>query len=401
MVIRLLALCVTLIATPLIAQELTPDEEFDVRLELVLDPRETLLLEGEMVLATIRGFYRETITNEELKLRRMTDFDWIQLSPDKWTEQPIDGRRTVVFERRIAIFPKRPGDLTILPIAHELELMNRAQQRQLSLVRSEPVTLKVTPKPEGAGSDWLPVKEIEISDTWSADPRVLKDGDNVERRIVLRALGVPPELLPKQPPLREPWLITFAPPEERTVQLTPQGPVSSAVWVWYLRPITGEPGVIPSVSIPYFDTSDRSAKSIVVPSSPIGYASFANNASSDWQGGFRLDAKLWGGFLVGLVIAAFAGLVGKSFSTGALRRLQTAFARRRKVNQLRQSERQGDIETFRGTMTDYLTAETSLDEAQRLEVTKKIDAQIFANQPIDSGQAMASARKKLKTLPTL
>lgn len=393
MVMRGLLLCFLIFAGPLWAQEQTPDADFDVRLELVLDPRTEAPLEGEMVLATIRGFYRETITNEDLKLRRMTDFDWIQLKPDLWTEQPIDGLPTVVFERRIALFPKRSGALTLFPIAHELELMNRANRRQKSLVRSDPLTLEVAAKPAGAGSDWLPVNAIEFSDTWSKDASILVDGENVERRVVLRALGVPPELLPKQPPLREPWLITFTPPEERSVQLTPEGPVSTVVWVWYLRPITGAPGVIPAVDIPYFDTVERKTKSIAIPASPIGYASFANNASSGWSSGFEPNTTLWTGFIAGLVIALIAGLFGRRVNYGLFGNARLWIARIRKLNHLRRLKQNNDIAAFRGRMSEFLTSETSLNEAQRLALTKDLDTQIFASTPINTNDALTSSWK--------
>lgn len=71
--VRILILLL-LLATPLAAQE-----HETLSLELVLDPRDEPPMEGEMILATIRGIYRETITNEELKLRSMTDFDWTRL----------------------------------------------------------------------------------------------------------------------------------------------------------------------------------------------------------------------------------------------------------------------------------------------------------------------------------
>ncbi|MEJ8475376.1 hypothetical protein [Roseibium algae] len=386
------------LAGPLGAQERTPDTEFDVRLELELDPRDTVPIEGEMVLATVRGYYRETITNEELKLRRMADFDWIQLKPDQWSEKRIGGLPTVILERRIALYAKRPGSLTLLPIAHELELMNRAQQRQIMLVRSEPVTLEIAAKPAGAGDDWLPVKAIEISDTWAGNPALLVDGENIERRVVFRALGVPPELLPQQPPMREPWLITFIPPEERSLQLTSEGPVSTVVWVWYMRPITGEPGVIPQIPIPYFDTTDRQVKSISIPSSPIGYASFANNDSSGWQAGFKPGAKIAVGFAAGLVIAVSAGLFGRRYSYGPIQRMGHWIERQRRFAELRRLEREGNIATFRGRMSELLTSETTLDEAERLELTSALDAEVFAGKPIDAGNTMSAARRAAKKL---
>ncbi|MGY9048953.1 MAG: hypothetical protein ACKVKF_18385 [Rhodobacterales bacterium] len=391
MVLLLLTL---LVATPALAQE--PAEEFDVHFNLILDPRDTAPLEGEMVLATLRGEYRETITNEEVKLRPMTDFDWIQLAPDHWTRLQIAGLPTVVIERRIALFPKRAGTATILPVAHELEVMNRENVRQKILVRSAPVTIEVSAKPADAGSDWLPVRALELSESWSADPAKLIDGQNVQRRIVLRALGVPPELLPEQPPLREPWLINFTPPEERSVQVTSQGPVSTVVWVWTLRPITGEPGVIPQAVIPYFDTTDGQAKSIVIPPATIGYASFANNETAGWQTGFKANAQIAFGFLAGLGIAIPMTLRGMRFTSAPFRRLRRCIARQQRFAHFRRLERRGDVAGFRKAMADFLKSETTLNLEERLALTQRLDSLIFAADPPVRGDEMAVARRILR-----
>jgi len=373
----------------------TSEPEFDVGFELVLHPRETAPLEGEMVLATLRGTYREIITNEELKLRRMTDFDWIQLAPDRWGEEMIDGLPTVVLERQIAMFPKRSGTLTILPIAHEIELMNRGNKRQLVNVRSAPVTLEVLPKPAGAGSDWLPVRAMEFSETWSTDPKNLTDGELVERRVVLRALGVTPELLPEQPAMREPWLITFTPPEERNVQNTKEGPVSTVVWVWKLRPITGEPGVISEVSIPYFDTTERQAKTVIIPAAPIGYASFSSNDSASWQAGFRANSLIWLAAIGGMLAALLVALRGMEFTTAPIKRLSDWKARRKEMAELKRLEKRGDVLGFRQKMMELLGARTNLDERERLARTKELDALIYEDDPKEISDEMSKARRLL------
>ena len=253
------------------------------RLELVLDPRAAAPLEGEMVLATLRGIYRQNITREEVKLRPMTDFDWLRLGLDSWTEERIDGLPARVFERRLAFYPRRDGTLEILPIAHRLEVLGAGGKRETVIVRSDPVTLTVAPSPAAAGQPWLPLRALELSESWDTDPAKLSDGQSATRRIVLRAFGATPEMMPQQPVLRQPWLISFAPPEERNFQVTPEGPVSTVVWTWKLRPITGEPGVIPPVTIPWFDTGSRTPETATIPSASIGYASFSDNAAARWQ----------------------------------------------------------------------------------------------------------------------
>lgn len=331
----------------LLATSLAAQDRDTLNLELVLDERDATPLVGEMVLGTLRGIYRETIANEDLKLRDMTDFDWARLGQDDWSKQRIDGRTTLVFERRIAFFPKRSGTLEILPIAHELEIQGASGQREIVLVRSAPVRIEVGEKPAGAGDAWLPVRALEISETWSADAARLEDGQSVTRRVVLRALGATPEMMPEQPPLREPWLITFTPPAERDFQVTTHGPVTTLVWSWSLRPITGEPGVIPEVSIPYFDTEERMPRTVTMPAVPIGYASFEDNAASGW----RNDPGIGRGHLgimtgIALLVVALA-MRGRLGPASVLLQLRMQLHQRKELKRLKRYAENGDAARFR------------------------------------------------------
>ncbi len=371
--VRLLALLL-LLAHPLSAQ--TPQT---LKLELVLDSRETAPVEGEMVLATLRGTYRETISNEDLKLRSMTDFDWTRLGQDAWSDQRIDGRTARVFERRIAFYPKRAGNLEILPIVHELEIQRSGGQRETVLVRSEPVRIKVEEKPAGAGDSWFPVRALEVSDTWDADPAQLEDGQSVTRRVVIRALGATPEMMPQQPALREPWLITFTPPEDRNFQVTSQGPVTTLAWVWKLRPITGEPGVLSQVTLPYFDTTSRTARTATLSAANIGYASFADNAASGW----RKDAGVNWPHLVVLGASAVATMIlslrGRSSVSAPAARLRRWMRMRRDLRRLRDYARRGDVQRFRALAVRLLFAPAATPPTSTHPALRTVDGMLFGN----------------------
>ncbi|MEO1471602.1 MAG: hypothetical protein AAFV86_21400, partial [Pseudomonadota bacterium] len=236
--IRLLLILLLLLLAPAAwaaePRELTPDQ---AHLELVFDEAPDPY-EGEMVLATIRGTYRIQIHLEDLVLRHMADFDWVRLGQDTWREERIDGRMARVMERRVAFFPRRPGRLEILPIAHKLTYWGGAGERFSTVVRSEAAALEVRPRPVAEDEAWLPARAIEISDTWDVEPTELDENAIAQRRVVMRALGTTPEMMPTQPRLNEPWLISFSPPERRSMQLTPEGPVTTLTWVWSLKPVT-------------------------------------------------------------------------------------------------------------------------------------------------------------------
>jgi hypothetical protein len=118
-------------------------------------------------------------------------------------------------------------------------------------------------------------------------------------------LGANPEAIPTRPAMREPWLITFAAPEDRSIQLTPAGPLSVITWRWTLRPITGEPGVIGEVVIPWFDTKDNLPRTAVIKAAPFGYSGFKDNSVENWQSQYT---GLWFGALA-LVLGAGIGVL--------------------------------------------------------------------------------------------
>ncbi len=347
------------------------------RLELILDPRDTAPFEGEMVLATLRGTYRQSITREEVKLRPMSDFDWVRLGMDRWTDERVDGLTARVFERRIAFYPRRAGALEILPITHALQVLGADGGRQDILVRSEPVTLTVQPKPSGVGDDWLPLRTLEVSDSWDVDPAQLADGQGATRRVVLRAFGATPEMMPPQPTLRQPWLISFTPPEERNFQVTPEGPVSTVVWTWKLRPVTGEPGVIPAITLPWFDTGKRTARSATIPASPIGYASFSANAASGWQPIGSPGWAFWG--LAGLAALSNAASTSRHRAPARdmFRRVRRRWHRRVLLSRLRRLVRAGEVAAARKLASRLLEDFSGLGETERLARLMPADRTLF------------------------
>ncbi|SNR75899.1 BatD family protein [Puniceibacterium sediminis] len=371
-----------LAATAASAQETDlPTER--ARLDLVLDDPGAQPMVGRMVLATIRGVYAVNITLEELKLRRMTGVDWVRLGQDNWSQQRIDGRSLRVFERRIALYPKASGSLTILPIAHDLEYLEAGQRRR-AIVRSEPVTIEVRAAPVAKGDTWLPARAVELSDSFSADAAQLVDGESVERRVILRVFGATPEMLPPQPAMRAPWLITFSPPEERSQQLTPEGPVTTVIWRWTLRPTTGELGVLPAVTIPWYDTDRDQSQTVTIPAAPIGYKSFADNSASSWSegfaGGWRILLIWMASGIVSLTLLA-AGRGSRRAGVSAARKVLTRWKMR---SRLRRDARRDNDADFRKTAVAILRSQQDSSNKPEFLLLRPLDEQVFGKGPTPS-----------------
>ncbi|GAB4070725.1 BatD family protein [Ancylobacter sonchi] len=264
---------------------------------------------GEMIPVTLRGEYTSRIALETLTFPGSDQYDWMQLARDQWRDEEIDGRTVRVFERRLAVFPRQAGPLTLGPVTHHLTVVGANNLREPLDMTAQPITLPVAPFPaEGAP---LSARKLEIEDTLSDAPGALRDGETLVRRITLKAQGALPHQLPPRPSMRQPWLISFAAPERRETQPTPEGPATSITWEWHLRPKTGEPGVLPAVSIPWFDTAARQMRTVEIAAIPFGYASFRDNRSgvgslSAGQVGIALFV-----FAIGVAagyVVAFSGL---------------------------------------------------------------------------------------------
>ncbi|MCB4767912.1 hypothetical protein LGR54_04785 [Ancylobacter sp. Lp-2] len=274
---------------------------------------------GEMIPVTLRGEYTRQITLETLTFPGSDTYDWVQLARDQWRDEQIGGRTVRVFERRLAVFPRHSGPLAIGPVTHHLTVVGANNLREPLDVTAPPISLPVAPFPGPATP--LSARHLAVEDTLSTAPGALRDGETLVRRVTVTADGTLPHLLPPRPAMREPWLISFAAPEQRELRLTPEGPVTTVTWDWHLRPKTGEPGVLPAVALPWFDTVTRQMRVAEIPAIPFGYASFGDNRSGTEH-----------------LTAGQAGAAFFTFAAGTLAGLGAAFAgmsRRRKADMLR------------------------------------------------------------------
>ncbi|UOK70654.1 hypothetical protein [Ancylobacter polymorphus] len=332
---------------------------------------------GEMIPVTLRGEYTSRIALETLTFPSSEDYDWVQLARDQWRDEEIEGRTVRVFERRLAVFPRHAGTLTLGPVTHHLTVVDEKNLRAPLDVVAAPVSLAVAPYP-GEGAP-LSARQLTVEDTLSAAPGGLRDGETLVRRVTLTAAGTLPHRLPPRPALRAPWLISFAVPEQRDMRPTPAGPVTTVVWEWHLRPTTGEPGVLPPVPIPWFDTASREMRTAEIPALPFGYASFHDNRS----GTGRLPAGPTAAGVAAGIAGALAGLglclVGMSPRPRApllhaLRRLSPLDPTRQHV---KRAARSGDPFALRRACDAYLRRRRDLGLKVSGCETAALDAALY------------------------
>lgn len=331
--VRLVLLLLMLLAGPAAAQD-------SLRIEL---PQGRPIV-GEMIRITLRGEYTGFIALEEMKFPDSQAYDWMQLAPDDWRQERVNGLPRQVFERRIAVFPRLPGDLVIGPVTHHLTKAEGASRTALE-VTAPAVSVAVAPFP--APGLPLAARNLRVTDELSDDPARIRDSQTIRRRITITAEGTMAHFLPPRPDIREKWLISFTSPEIRETRLTEKGPLAFVQWEWSLRPITGEQGTLPPLRFSWFDLAKRELRGAITQPILFGYGYLGANTG----GAARLPtAALAGGALAaGLFAAALWALRGRGLRWPLWRRwLPNPHARA-----LRRAAAEGDLLALRRVARDY------------------------------------------------
>ncbi|MGA0614423.1 hypothetical protein [Paracoccus sp. KR1-242] len=367
MVIRLLILLL-LLAAPARAED---------SLRLVLPEGRPVV--GEMIRLTVRGEYDGFIALEDMTFPDSAAYDWMQLLPDDWRDERVNGVQRRVFERQIAIFPRKPGNLVIGPVSHHLTKAEGATRREM-VVEAPPVTIAIGPYP--APGLPLVARNLKVTDELSDDPAHIRDDQTIHRRITITAENTMAHLLPPRPDLREKWLISFTSPEKRETRLTEKGPLAFVEWEWSLRPITGEQGTLPPIRFSWFDLAKREMRGSITQPVIFGYGQLGANI-----GGSTGPVSRWS--LIGVVAAGAALALGLALRGQGLR---VPDWRRWLPNPhsgaLRKAAAEGDLLELRRVALEYAGHEKRFGRAVDPAPLRRLDASIFAAEGNDLDRAV-------------
>jgi hypothetical protein len=112
---------------------------------------------------------------------------------DQNYESVINGRTYDVIERVYALFPQESGSLEIAPIRFEARILKDGSITGRRTYQSKESKLRVlaipAPPPSYPNANWLPAKNVNISEEWSRDLTNLKSGEPITRQINITAVG--------------------------------------------------------------------------------------------------------------------------------------------------------------------------------------------------------------------
>ncbi|MFT3971972.1 MAG: hypothetical protein QM699_00385 [Amaricoccus sp.] len=233
---------------------------------------------GEMVLATLHGEYVGNVAKEELAVPPLPGWSWMQLGPPEWSDAMIGNRAVKVYEVRFAFFPQKAGRQEIGPITHHLIFAGSGGRMAMD-ARSAPVVFDVAapPPPPTVATGlrqpfWMPARAVRLTDDWDPAPDRIPPGGWARRTVTLEVAGLPPEALPSAPQMAAGNLFSFVDGEERSVERTPDGPVSRVVWRYRMQPQSTVPADLDNIPVPWFDTSARVWREEMLRGAEIAFA---------------------------------------------------------------------------------------------------------------------------------
>jgi len=179
-----------------------PSQEAGARdsfIELSADKAEVYV--QEQLVLTIQLFFSGNLIRGELSEPEHPDAIIESLGKQREFTRYRDGVRYRVVERRYAIFPQQPGQLSLAPIRFEGQA--RDANGQLKFLRDQQqlydVPVKPVPDAYPADQPWLPARSLALAEDGLPPAGELNAGANLTRKITLHADGLPAEALPPLP----------------------------------------------------------------------------------------------------------------------------------------------------------------------------------------------------------
>lgn len=347
----------------------------DVQVRVGLSRLETWV--GAPVIYTTKIYSKRRIDRGTITDPQPTDATNNRLSvqnygQDQQYQVTENGLRWMVRERRYLITPSKTGEYTIPGVVLSASLASRGMRGIPVETISDALTLTVLPQPSDypADKDWLPLKNLTISETWSPEPLTFRAGEPVTRTITMQAESFDAITLDDLDIPTPPGFKVY--PGETVATQTPTGEhiTNTVDYTFLLLPEQAGDYTLPAIELPWFDVNSGETKlatlpaqaitvepSVGLPASPVAptpSTSDVNPTSNQWL--------IWAG-LAGLFAALWVSTVLAWFIT----------ARRR--NKIADDQRvEGNIGI---TQLDTKTALAELEHQSKAfaEVDSKADEQ--------------------------
>lgn len=233
----------------------------------------------EQLLITVRLYTRINLSNASLDELKIPDAVVVELG-DKQYQTRINGQAALVVETRYAVFPQKSGTLTIPSLLYQVTAGNGAQDiwnrlygnstSNLLRLRTDEREIKVEPAPvDPQAQPWLPAKNIELVEHWSADKDSMKVGEPITRTISIRGQGVTAGQIPPLASFDVKGLSLYQDKAQTDEQKSDKGVDGSRIETTAI--VANRPGkfTLPEIKVNWWDTSSNSFKTASIPATSL------------------------------------------------------------------------------------------------------------------------------------
>lgn len=236
----------------------------DVFIELSTD-KDRVYVQEQLVL-TIQLYFSGNLLRGELSEPEHATAMIEPLGQQREYRRTRDGQSYRVVERRYAIFPQQPGELTIDPIRFEGQ--SRDPQGKLRYLRDRAELFDIpveAPPASFSGDTWLPARDLTLEESGLPKDLTLEQGQNLTRTLSLSAQGLTSEALPPFASQMPDALRSYPEQPERQTETRPSGLYGRLTQTEALVGVTPGTVTLPEIRIPWWDTRTDTEQVATIP----------------------------------------------------------------------------------------------------------------------------------------
>ncbi|WP_419419663.1 BatD family protein [Legionella sp. D16C41] len=235
---------------------------------------------NEQVIYTVKLYNSRRLLNVNYQGPQIDDALLIPLGDGRRSQVVENGRIYSVEEQQYAIFPQKSGNLTITPPTFNALIYDAVPEPiQVQALENK---LKVKPVPANfQGKNWLPAKQVNLTEKYDQDIKTLQQGNTLRRTITLQAIGAPAQLLPN---LAFNSTDQFSVYPEKLIeknsfhQLELIG--TTTINLTYLLNKVGNI-TLPAVQLPWFNTITNKVETATLPALTLNVTANTDNSSAN------------------------------------------------------------------------------------------------------------------------
>lgn len=209
---------------------------------------------NEQVIYTVKLYNNRSFLDAQYQPPSVKDALLIPLGEGRHYQTLLNGINYAVEEQQYALFPQKSGKLTINPPAFNALLAAQIPQKITVSAKESSLQVKTIPS-QWTGKDWLPAKQVKLTETYEPTSTSFKQGDMLIRTVMLQATGLAAQIMPSLDFGKSDYYNIYPEkPVERTTFQQDDLIGTTTFKVTYLLNKSGKI-VIPALKLPWFNTT--------------------------------------------------------------------------------------------------------------------------------------------------